>query len=700
MKKKLLIVLLVSALVIQNGGISVYAAEGIADTEQKELNDIQLEEHEPITDEESEISVTDTDNPEETEEKAPIIEDSSNEAEAEKKEQIEEEGQEEDTQEDQNESGEEPDRTTQIESYAVSLNAVVNLKAVSAGKNKIKLTWDKVQGATEYIIYRQIGKINFQYRYITSNLSYVDMTASGIEYNYYRVYPCVTDSSGKRTVGPSNAYVFAKALLPEAVNVKAVAAGKNKVKLAWSKVTGADGYLIYRQVGKGTYAYRYMTSNLSYIDTTASDTEYNFYWVFPYYNQENMISVGLSGKYVFALGVLTAVTGLKAQTIGKTIKLTWNKVAGAEGYLIYRQEGKDSFKYLYMKDASATSYVDAKCSALDYNYYRVYPYHKKGAKIIPGLTDKYVYGAITLEPVTEMRSRVTGFNQITLRWTKATGAEGYYIIRSIGKENAVILEQVQGGDTTKYVDHTASTINENYYAVISYIVDGKGQTIVTKIQTSSDAGVAVANPGNITSTYITGLEAYNDAYKVLELVNKERQAAGLGTLVMDKDLMDAAMQRAAELVVLFDHVRPSGLGCATADVKIWGENIAMGTYPMYNADEIMNGWMNSPGHRANILGNGYTSIGIGAFRYNGIQYWVQLFGDDMIVTTSQPQNRTVTRVIEVSSSLKNEVYTMADGAGEVQIGEGAICNMEEAVKSGENMLQLPSEGLEGAIVIN
>lgn len=278
----------------------------------------------------------------------------------------------------------------------ITLSAVTNLKAVSSGKNKVQLSWNKVAGAEEYIIYRQIGNGSFSYRYITKNLTYLDMTASGLDYNFYRVYPCYTAADGKRIVGPSNSYVFAKAALNAVSNLKAVSVGKNQVKLTWSKVVEADGYLIYRQVGKGKYAYRSMTSNLSFADTTASDTEYNFYWVFPYYNQDSKMVPGAAPKYVFAKGVLPAVTGLKAQTTGKSIKLTWNKVSGAEGYLIYRQEGNGEFKYLYMKDASATSYVDSKCSGTDYNYYRVYPYHKNAGTIIPGLSDKYVYGILNL----------------------------------------------------------------------------------------------------------------------------------------------------------------------------------------------------------------------------------------------------------------------------------------------------------------
>lgn len=182
------------------------------------------------------------------------------------------------------------------------LKAVANLKAVSAGRSRVQLSWNKVDGAEEYIIYRQIGKSSFQYLYITKNLTYLDMSASGIEYNFYRVYPCYTSSEGKRVLGPSTMYVYAKARLSAVTGVRATTAGVNKVKLTWNKVVGADGYLIYRQVGKGTYGYRGMTSNLSYVDTTASSSEYNFYWIFPYYEESGKILPGSITSYVYAKG--------------------------------------------------------------------------------------------------------------------------------------------------------------------------------------------------------------------------------------------------------------------------------------------------------------------------------------------------------------------------------------------------------------
>lgn len=122
---------------------------------------------------------------------------------------------------------------------------------------------------------------------------------------------------------------------------------------------------------------------------------------------------------------------------------------------------------------------------------------------------------------------------------------------------------------------------------------------------------------------VEGRYDYTQSSKILKQVNKERKAAGAESLVMDPQLQEAAMARAAEIALFFDHQRPDGTECFTISDKIYGENIAAG---QANAEEAMDSWMNSPGHRANILDSRYRSIGVGSFTQGYQNYWVQVFG--------------------------------------------------------------------------
>lgn len=113
--------------------------------------------------------------------------------------------------------------------------------------------------------------------------------------------------------------------------------------------------------------------------------------------------------------------------------------------------------------------------------------------------------------------------------------------------------------------------------------------------------------------------------EVLALVNAERAKNGLSPLTLDTELTSNANIRAKEIVEQFSHMRPNGESWDTAVTVKWsyiGENIAMG-YPTPEA--VMNGWMNSDGHRKNILNGDFTEIGIGVCSSGGAMYWVQLF---------------------------------------------------------------------------
>lgn len=122
------------------------------------------------------------------------------------------------------------------------------------------------------------------------------------------------------------------------------------------------------------------------------------------------------------------------------------------------------------------------------------------------------------------------------------------------------------------------------------------------------------------------------AEEVLVLVNKERQAAGLDALTLDPALYKAASVRAKELLTQFSHTRPDGTDCFSLlkesgiAYQAAGENIAAG---QPSPEAVVEGWMNSPGHRANILSANFHKLGVGYVNVNtGYgHYWVQLFTD-------------------------------------------------------------------------
>ena len=181
----------------------------------------------------------------------------------------------------------------------------------------------------------------------------------------------------------------------------------------------------------------------------------------------------------------------------------------------------------------------------------------------------------------------------------------------------------------------------------------------TKLEKLEDGSYRV-----LTTIKIDGYYDYQKANEVLTIVNKERANNGLSALKMDRSLLETAMQRAAESSIYWDHIRPDGSYCFTANSKMTRENIACGAW---TAEQVMNMWMNSSGHKANILSSDSKSIGIGCFNYNGVNYWVQCFGENEAEGTTITENKNATSKINIEADYVD--LRLERSSMELKIGE-------------------------------
>lgn len=154
----------------------------------------------------------------------------------------------------------------------------------------------------------------------------------------------------------------------------------------------------------------------------------------------------------------------------------------------------------------------------------------------------------------------------------------------------------------KYIDVNVESVKENEFANVASV--------------SMDS--ASENESDSTT------DGMSFAEEVLYYCNIEREKAGVSSLALDDTLCSAAAVRAEEITESFDHTRPDGRKCFTAMDDIGysysaaGENIAWG---YRTAEEVVDGWMHSAGHRANILSSNFNRLGVG----KSGTYWVQMF---------------------------------------------------------------------------
>lgn len=150
----------------------------------------------------------------------------------------------------------------------------------------------------------------------------------------------------------------------------------------------------------------------------------------------------------------------------------------------------------------------------------------------------------------------------------------------------------------------------------------------TKAPTVTPTKAPTATPTKAPTQGATGNTAYAYGLRITELVNEHRAEAGLQPVEYSAALSEAAQVRAKEIQQSFAHTRPDGRYFSSVlkdfgiSYRTCGENIAWG---QKSPEEVVTAWMNSPGHRANILNANYTKLGVGCERNGNVNYFTQLF---------------------------------------------------------------------------
>ena len=205
---------------------------------------------------------------------------------------------------------------------------------------------------------------------------------------------------------------------------------------------------------------------------------------------------------------------------------------------------------------------------------------------------------------------VTGISMNTDRRIYSAGGSGSFTVQ-ISPEDAT--------DTTFSAEISNSAVTLT--GTNGFYCNASGEATIT---------VTAAN-GMTAEQTITVIDLVAFANEVFRLTNTERVNAGLEPLSMMSSLTQTAVVRANEIIQSFSHTRPDGRDCFTAFSENnvtyirAGENIAMG---QRTPSEVVRAWMDSAGHRENIMNDEFGHLGVGvALDNSGRLYWSQNFTD-------------------------------------------------------------------------
>ena len=203
----------------------------------------------------------------------------------------------------------------------------------------------------------------------------------------------------------------------------------------------------------------------------------------------------------------------------------------------------------------------------------------------------------------------------------------------------------------------------------------------------------------VTGATIEVTYSQSDARSMLKMINDFRAdkdawiyqssgekitVAGLSPLSYDYTLERIAMQRAAELAICYSHSRPDGTNCFTAfpannGYRKKGENVSAG---IHSAEQTFTDWKedgasnyDGQAHRRSMLSGEFNAVGISHVRFNGIDYWVQIFGQTAQPNTSATEAEDNDALVKIT--VANERVSISEIRLPTQVtmkqGETASC---------------------------
>jgi len=177
-----------------------------------------------------------------------------------------------------------------------------------------------------------------------------------------------------------------------------------------------------------------------------------------------------------------------------------------------------------------------------------------------------------------------------------------------------------------------NAFNFNFYDLFNNNINYTN-TDYNQAESSTQKQPAENSQTETKQTANSSTKSSNSSYeqRVVQLVNVEREKNGLNPLVLDSSISNVARAKSKDMADnnYFAHQSPTygSAGDMLRNFGInwsaWGENIASG---QNTPEQVVNAWMNSEGHKANILSTNFGKIGVGYVTdSNGTPYWTQMF---------------------------------------------------------------------------
>lgn len=383
---------------------------------------------------------------------------------------------------------------------AVSCKAVppvVKVKVASTGYNSLKVSWEKVNGATGYRIY--FKKANAKKWSTLATFENGSLTScehrkltTGVNYTYtVRAYY----KDGSKTIwGDFNQTGVTKKPVTSAPKLVSVTSSTaTNVTVKWGTVSGANGYKVMRKAdGSKTWSTIGSTNSkkLSYTDKKVTCGVKYHYTVRAYRNVSKKPVLGSYNSN--GLEIMTIpdrpVVMVTSSNYNK-LNVSWSRSNGATGYKVYRKVVNGTYKLIRnISGGAATGFTDTvECGTEYYYYVTAYVINNK---VEYGSFDSEAVKGKAVPKTVKLGSPSTTKGQAKINWSTVPGATGYYVYSKTGNSGYKLVADVKGGNVKSYTDKNVVSGKKYTYTVKAYIIcpagyisggyNKKGVTITVK----------------------------------------------------------------------------------------------------------------------------------------------------------------------------------------------------------------------------
>ena len=413
-----------------------------------------------------------------------------------------------------------------------------------------------------------------------------------------RFFPCLLFLLAVILLMPAS---IQAASAPGTVKLSSISApAYNKINVKWKKTSSATHYIVYYKkegTKKWTKIKTLDNSKSSYTHTSSKKypivVGQKYTYTVKAYNKKTKKSGSYNKKGLTAYTKPAMVKNIKAAYKDGIVTLTWDKAAGADKYLVYR---KDNGKWKMLALKNSLSYEDAAYKKGEVNTYMVRGYYS--GKKTKGSYDKDGVSVKVPADAAKPTEKPEPTEKPVIPTPTATPSP----------------------KPTKAPEPTEKPVTPTPTATPT-------EKPATPTPTATPIPTATPTPSPEPEMSVDEM-----ASEVIRLTNIERVKAGRSPLQYHAGLQRAAMVRAEEITRKFSHTRPDGTDSSTALYENGvacdgGENIAAG---QKTPEAVVRAWMNSSGHKATMMQQSITHIGVGVCKspITGQWLWVQDFSSN------------------------------------------------------------------------